>query len=323
MSSAFNMPGNYGFLSNALPSLPALPARSSNRGDILLYVLAGLILFIILMMLSNMKIDLSWLDPRPARMVATSDSELFWQPSPRFVSLTVPAESTRPLGSEYSMTIETVLYNTRNYNTTEGPYRHIIHRGSDELTTATIGGAIVSGCVARNGSANLPPFGLPKRLNPGIFLDPNTNDILVFVDTHLGAENYRESVRITDIPLDIPFRLGVVLKGRVLEIYLNCRLEVTKVLTGDPKEVEGDWYGLSGSAAAEAQIQNLHLWNKGLVTAAIQSLCPAFPTFSKKRPICAGADSIITSAVPALPALGQKEDVQDLGFGAQINACTR
>jgi hypothetical protein len=319
MSSGFNAPGNYGFLSNVASSV------KSNPGDWLLYAFAALIIFVIGMMLSQVKIDFSWLDPRPKRMIVTSNSELFWQPSSRFVNLTVPSDSIKhPLGADsYSMTVETVLYNTRNYNSTEGPYRHIVHRGSDELATASVGGAIVSGCAAVY-SSNLPPFGLPKRLNPGIFLDPNTNDILVFVDTHLGAENYRESVRIADIPLDIPFRLGVVLSGRVLEVYLNCRLEVTKVLTGEPKTVESDWYGLSGSAAAQAQIQNLYLWNKPLIADEIKPLCAAFPTFPKVRPICAGADSVIAS--PATQGTQGTQGAQgtqiDLGFGAQINTCS-
>lgn len=316
--SAFNIPGNYGFLSSAVPSL------KPQSGDWLLYLLAALMVFIIIMMLSQIKIDWSWLDPRPKRMIVTSDSELFWQPSSRFINLSVPAESIKHNiePAEYSMTIETVLYNTRNYSSTEGPYRHLLHRGSDELVTSTIGGAVLSGCAALNSSSNLPAFGLPKRLNPGIFLDPNTNDILVFVDTQLGADNYRESVRIADIPLDIPFRLGVSLKGRVLEIYLNCRLEVTKVLSGEPKKVENDWYGLSGQAAAQAQIQNLYLWNKALTSDEIRPLCSALPTFSKVRPICAGADSVVTNN----PAKAEAEPEQgqiDLGFGTQISTCAK
>ena len=72
-------------------------------------------------------------------------------------------------------------------------------------------------------------------MNPGVFLDPNLNDILVFVDTEGGD---RESLRIPNIPLDIPFRIGIILNDRVLEFYLNCRLETTKILKYKPKKVD-------------------------------------------------------------------------------------
>jgi hypothetical protein len=112
------------------------------------------------------------------------------------------------------------------------------------------------------------------------------NDILIFIDTVDGAQNYRESVRIADIPLDTPFRIGIVLKGKVLEVYYNCGLEVTKLLKGEPRNVENKWYGLAGSASMDGQIQNLYLWDKALAADDIRTLCPSLPTFSKKRPSC-------------------------------------
>ena len=314
MSSAFNMPGSYGFLSNSMPAI-----KNVSKGDWFLYIVLALIVFLVIMMLSQIKIDLSWLDPRPKRKIVTDKGDLFWKPSAQFTNLTVPVESyTKSFNdAEYSMLIECVLYNTRNYGKVDGPYRQLVHRGSDELAQATVGGLLKTGCAASNNYGKLPPFGLPKRMNPGIFLDPNVNDILVFVDTYLDADNYRESVRIQDIPLDKPFRLGVVLKGRVLEVYLNCRLEVTKVLTGDPKIVEHEWYGLAGPASAQAQIQNLYIWNMGLAADEMNPLCPGPPVFTKERPICEGADTVIPTPKPS----ENVENTIDLGFGAQINTC--
>jgi hypothetical protein len=135
---------------------------------------------------------------------------------------------------------------------------------------------------------SLPPYGLPKRLNPGIFLDPNTNDIIIFVDTKSQTGDvYRESGRISDIPLDKPLRLTVSLHNQVLEVDLNCKLELTKVLAGEPKPVENVLYGLCGKAAAEASIQNLYVWPYAISSEALSHFCPMpFPPFQPSDKTC-------------------------------------
>lgn len=274
------------------------PSGSGLNLMTLVYIgLAGLVVFVIVMMLMNKKIDLSWLDPRPKGMVVTSDAHLFWKPSARFTNLIVPEKSIPEfMNTLYSISFDVVLQNTRNFKGTRGPWRHIIHRGSDELAQSTIGGAIMkAGCAAANGSGPLPPFGLPKRMNPGIFLDPNINDIIIFIDTERGGDSYRESVRIKDIPMDVPFRVELIINERILEVYLNCRLEVSKVLSGRPRSVEDVWYGLSGSAAAQAMIQNLYVWKRPLTADSIGALCAVPPAFPNNRPICDGTPDSVTN----------------------------
>jgi len=248
------------------------------------------------------------------------------QPASQYINMIVP-KAVALDDSSYSINVESVLYNSRRHSTTEGPYRHILHRGSKELEPAT--DAVVpiqSGCSSSTG--DLPPFGLPKRLNPGIFLDPNTNDILIFIDTNAGTTTYRESLRIADIPLDKPFRLGITVKNRVVDVYLNCRLEATKVLAATPRVVENVWYGLSGQAAAQAQIQNLYVWPSVLTADDMNSICPKLPTFSVKRPICDSPPTTSVSSVSVssyIPNAISGSVVQpvevDLGFGKVLNKC--
>lgn len=278
-----------------------------------LYILVGAFIAAVIVMVVQPKIDWSMFDPRPKRVQVSSRAYKTWNNLYAYTNLqyTGPAEFD---SRSYSILFDCVLYNTRNYMTNEGPYRQILHRGSKEL--ATVGGAgaaILSGC-APAGVGELPPFGLPSRMNPGIFVDPNINDIIVFVDTMNGATPYRESVRIVDIPLDIPFRLGVVVNGQVLEVYLNCKLEVTKVLTGVPREIENEWYGISGRANAQAQIQNMMLWTFPLAAEDVRSLCPDMPKFGAKRQLCEGTD-VAPAGIGAAPT-----KQISLGLGATIKA---
>jgi len=304
MNNIFGMPGEY--LREAQTRTASLFSGTS-IGNIILYIVAAALVVLVILMISGVQIQWPSFDLRPRKLVVLTQSYKYWSPSAQFTNLLVDSEAPTELSdSSYSLMMEIKLLNSRNYGSIEGPYRHIFHRGSDELQTRALGGS-------------LPKFGLPKRLNPGIFLDPNTNDILVFVDTMIGNEPSRESVRIQDLPLDIPFRLGVVLNGRVLEVYLNCKLEVTKVLTGTPKHVENVYYGLSGSASAAAMLQNLSVWKSPLVANDMRTLCGALPTFSADRPICNGANTVIPTTKGES---GEKLSI-DLGFGKALEKCAQ
>ena len=274
-------------------------AASFGISDIALYIGVGCFLFALLLLLTNIKLDLSWLDIRSKRSKVMDTSVVFWKPSTKASGFTVPLKQAPPgfHDQTYSMNVDARLDDTRNYGATEAPYRQLVHRGSNELE-----------------SGPLPPFGLPKRLNPGLFLDPNTNDLLVFVDTTYGSETLRESLRISDIPMGVPFRVGVVLNQRVLEVYLNCGLEATKVLTGLPKRVENEWYGLAGAAHAQGLVQNLSVWKTALPAPDMRALCSGgFTMAGLADPACTGTKptvgSLLKEAKAALRSIG--DGVQD------------
>jgi hypothetical protein len=283
MASLFSVPGQ---IADGVRSMDiASVATTFSYKSVILYaVVIAIIVFIVFMLLGK-SFDLSWLDFRPSRMKILSKGNIFWDKVAISGKLAVPEDAVEDLhDNRYTCLTDIVLKNTRprmggNIN------RHLFHRGSEDLLPAT-----------------LPAYGLPKRMNPGVFLDPNVNDILIYVDTIQNSTTFRESVRIADIPLDIPFRLAIIVSKKLLEVYINCKLEVTKLLDGEPKEVENSWYGLSGSAAAEAQIQNLTIWREPLMVQELASLCPAqLPTFN-----IAGIDAVCKTDKPAIDMEGMK-----------------
>jgi hypothetical protein len=261
MSQFFENIGNLVNMSNFSKTVTQT-APSTNT--LVLYLLAGFVILVIVLMLLGIKIDWSSLDPRPLSWQITQEGTLYWPPSLIYSNLKVDSPVLiEP--TNYSSSTDLVLYNTRSY-TANSPQRHIFHRGSSDISTST---------------------GLPTRMNPGLILDNNLNDLLVYVDTQLGAEIYRESVRIVDVPMDIPLRIQIVVKGQVVEVYLNCKLEFTKVLSGLPLNVENAWYGLSGASAAQAQIQNLYVWDRALTSREVATICGGkLPNFAAQRPVC-------------------------------------
>jgi hypothetical protein len=70
--------------------------------------------------------------------------------------------------------------------------------------------------------------------------------------------------------------------------------------------VEDVWYGLAGSAAAQAQIQNLYIWPRPLSADEMGAVCdPRLPGFAQKRAICDVADSVsnVKPGAAATPAI--------------------
>ncbi len=185
----------------------------------------------------------------------------------------------------YTIIIDMVWFNTR-VTTASNTYRHIMHRGSGEgadflqATQLAIqnAGATGTGTATQQSPTESEiltrmPQGLPIRMNPGIMADPVKNDMLIFIDTERETEDFRESVRIPDVPMDQPFRLALVVMPNMVEVYINCMLEVTKMLEGRPRQMEDAWYGLIGPKPLPSALQNLRILNGVLGTGQIKTYC--------------------------------------------------
>jgi hypothetical protein len=279
MASLFNEPGNYVAQQTRSFVSRVGAVRESSLGNIMMYgLLAAFVVFVVLM-LWNKLLNFDWIKPK--RFLLQNEGHVYWNKGDRFTNLFVSeTDGVQNFNDQsYSMSFDCILFDTRNRNTTQGPYRQLVHRGSDELMPPRASLMDMELPV-------MPADGLPKHMNPGVFLDPNLNDILVFVDTSVNGEFYRESLRIADLPLQIPFRLEVVLNGRVLDVYINCQLEATKMLQGLPRIVKNTWYGLAGNKPAQAQIQNLWLWNRPLTVDEIKQVCGVELKFKQTREKC-------------------------------------
>jgi len=286
MASLFSAPGQ---LINSVRGMDLRTmATTFSYQSVIIYIVVFAIIGFIVFMLLGKEFDLRIIDLRPMRMKVLDDAQVFWQKMPLSKKFVVPEDTMENFReTKYTCLMDIVLKNTRP-RSGGNVYRHLYHRGSEDLASST-----------------LPAYGLPKRMNPGVFLDPNVNDILVYVDTVKNGTTFRESLRISDIPLDIPFRLAVMVSRRILEVYINCKLETTKLLDGDPKEVENAWYGLSGGSPAEAQLQNLTIWRRPLIIDEITHMCPP------KLLVFNMAEQVCESDKPTMDIDGMKTKLVD------------
>ena len=262
------------FLVSKVPALPNMPVNS------VLYFFGGAIFVVIIYVLirSQMRSDIRTLENDNQGKIPINKT--FWQPAtlenpidPR--NLRVTEDDWKPKNCNgLTLGVEMVIFNSRAPSAAS-PYKHLLYRGSGDLSSF----APNSPGSAPMGSGGLND-GIPTVMNPGIFLDRFTNDIIIFVDTDpvdaiysKVGHAFRESIRINDLPLNVPFYLHLTLNGKVLEVYVNCRLAGTRLLHGLPRQVGNEWYGRTGFAPAQAIVQNLTLWDGVLNTFDLMKLC--------------------------------------------------
>lgn len=251
---------------------------------ILMVVIVVAIIVTILMMIAGY--DFTGLTTKVAEVTGTE--LVFWKRYDPMVPLRVNAAEVKRMEffDRYTMMVDMIWINTR-VTTDSNMYRHILHRGSGEAAdflqslrpTLQAAGSPSAAGPTRTEVLTRMPQGLPVRMNPGIMADPVTNDMLIFIDTVRDNANYRESVRIADIPMEQPFQLALVVMPNMVEVYINCRLEVTKLLEGRPRTIEAPWYGLTGPEPLNAALQNLRLFNSPMSYNQISAYCGNLPEF--------------------------------------------
>jgi len=118
-------------------------------------------------------------------------------------------------------------------------------------------------------------IGVMNPYNLVVALLPDTNDMIVSV---LNKDYNMENVIIPNVPIQEPFRLGIVLMEQALEVYLNGRLMKTRTFSAAPMDVKGDIYPATGVEANIAKIRNLKIWGRILTTSEIRYAKPDLST---------------------------------------------
>jgi hypothetical protein len=284
---------------------------------VLLYLAIFVFFVLVIFLLSNKRIQqLPLIRPLVERRDVNRRAKVFWTNTLVDPVLKVESSELADFKSDsYSMLLDVVWFNSRAQGNTNNVSRHIVHRGSSDLQLHVASGSTQM-CPTVSGGG-MTSSGLPERMNPGVFADPYLNDLLVFIDTEHENKYLRESVRIPDIPMDTPFRLGIVVQKRLLEVYINCQLEVTKVLDGTPVPVENVWYGRAGNLPFVGQIQTLKLWPFPLSATQIRPQCPMPIEFKNLESPC---NTIIVSE-PTVPS-GTPAPVNPLlTYGNSLSVC--
>jgi hypothetical protein len=213
--------------------------------------------------------------------------QTFWATIPPDAENLIVPESSSPTiaASSYSMSIQMILTDSRGSNL--GKFRHVLHRGSNPcgISSATAGpsghaGVQPTDLPVPTTDPNYAATGLPDIMNPGLVLDTYKNDLQIMIHTKLrdSSGNYNlllESSTIENLPLNTPLTIGIVCNHKTVEIYVNCKLYTTMLLTGAPylPAHMNQWFGRYCAFPFIGLVKNLQLWPSPLSSSDFIKMC--------------------------------------------------
>ncbi len=116
-----------------------------------------------------------------------------------------------------------------------------------------------------------PATGLAEENTVKVLLVPGTNDLQVIVR---NANHIDEGITLSNVPVQTPFRLGVVIMDVAFEVYVNGRLMKTRALDAAPLTTIGRITPPQNTLANMVKVGNLHMWTRTLTPSEIRHAQP-------------------------------------------------
>ena len=133
----------------------------------------------------------------------------------------------------------------------QGKFRHIFNKGNDNINYTQ------------------QPIGMNQPNNaPGLYIAPNTNALVVVMNTFNDIE---ERVTIDDIPINKWVCVQLRVENHNLDTYINGKLTKRLIMKGVPKQNYGDVF-VAMNGGFSGYISDLRYFNSKLGTAKIQSI---------------------------------------------------
>ena len=138
----------------------------------------------------------------------------------------------------------------------QGQYKHVFHKGNDNINYTN------------------KPIGMNEPNNaPGLYIAPNTNALVVVMNTF---NNIEEKVTIDNIPINKWVCVQIRVENHQLDTYINGKLAKRLIMKGVPKQNYGDVH-VAMNGGFSGYMSDLRYFNSGLGTAQIQRIVDAGP----------------------------------------------
>lgn len=244
---------------NNTPNVGA--GERSSIGRILAYVLAIVIVVLVILLFINFFITpIFRLQPGGPGIIPIpgfDDGKLFWnKTSPGMLKNTdLPIASQ---AFDYTVNLDVFIQNPLQFSVAP---RVFFSRGA-QMTQKPSGDTMLS---------------VLENYNLAAALLPDTNDLIVSV---LNVNNNMENIVVSNVPIQEPFRLTMVVMQQGLEVYINGNLMKTRMFSAVPKNVTGDIYPSTGIEINVTKVRNLKIWSRILSTNEIKQSTPSLGTSS-------------------------------------------
>ena len=230
-------------------------------GRILAYVIGIIIIVVILSLMVHYYITPVYsLQPGAPGIISVpgfDDGIIFWNGSGKYPAMSVIKNDDLPIKSaycDYSLIVDMFIQNPLQFSQHS---RILLRRGDPNSINANPTSGEITGLIT--------------NYNLVVALKPDTTDMIVSV---MNSNNGMENVIIENVPVQEPFRLGIVVMQNALEVYINGFLMKTRQIHTTLKDVGGDFAPASNSEISIAKMQNLKIWSRILSTPEIRHSKP-------------------------------------------------
>jgi len=183
----------------------------------------------------------------------------------------------------------------------------LFRRGGDLNPDLTCNGSKTICCMCKDNVCNFNIAG---------WLEPSTNDLYISTVT---TDKGDQTVVLRNVPVQQPFRLGVILYEKSIEAYINGELAQTKSFPKSVANILGDFYGSSGGDINVALLQNLKIWPSTITSCQIANATPAPPPASdfSLNLLPTSGSTCATNTPPPMGTLLTDEDDSNPTFSPQ------
>lgn len=164
-------------------------------------------------------------------------------------------------GLEFTWTIW--LYLQDNWQQSNGNYKHIFSKGSQ----------------GKNGPADWKGIAYPNNA-PGLYIHPNQNSLVILMNTvnSLGKGN-NEEILINDVPLNKWINVGLRVKGKTMDVYVNGQVVSRHVFKAVPRQNYGDVF-INQNGGFNGQMSDLWYHDYALTGTQIMDIVNAGPNMN-------------------------------------------
>jgi hypothetical protein len=189
-----------------------------------------------------------------------------------------PTTLLNPKSCDYTISFD--VYVPTEYKAITAP-RVFLYRSDTEIILAAGTVTAATGAAAATAATAPTPTLLSTfpTTNLLAYIDPSKNDLNIYAVTDKGQESVPP---ITNIPLGKAFRLSIAFMPNYIEVYIDGKLNATKVLQGIPVKTTAQFWGPPSSVSSVVQIGTFYYWPRALKASELQALISQSADFFTK-----------------------------------------
>lgn len=112
-----------------------------------------------------------------------------------------------------------------------------------------------------------------------VYIDSMKNDLNIITQTTTtnGDVTPEPLPTIVNVPVGSPFRVGIIFTSNYVEVYINGKLEATRILKGTLIGSPGTFYSPPSRVSSSVQIANIQYWARILTPSDLRAIGPVLP----------------------------------------------